>query len=152
MFRRVQDEFGTLEIFVYSARPDLSAFYQPPLDINVAQWQAAHTSRAQAFLVATQEAVRLMPDGGRILAVTYSPSGRTGSWQPWVARGTAMAALEALCRYFAVALDPRGITVNDISPGYVFGPSNPLEGGVLTTLPPEVQSAIRERNEGGWTQ
>jgi NAD(P)-dependent dehydrogenase (short-subunit alcohol dehydrogenase family) len=52
---------------------------------------------------------------------------------------------------FAVALDPRGITVNGISPGYVFGPSNPLEGGVLTTLPPEVQSAIRERNEGGWT-
>jgi enoyl-[acyl-carrier-protein] reductase (NADH) len=87
MFRRVQEEFGTLEIFVHSARPDLSAFYQPPLDINVAQWQAAHTSRAQAFLVATQEAVRLMPDGGRILAVTYSPSGRTGSWQPWVAMG-----------------------------------------------------------------
>ena len=37
---------------------------------------------------------------------------RTGSWQPSVGMGAGKAALEALVRYFAVALARRGITVN----------------------------------------
>lgn len=50
-----------------------------------------------------------MVDGGRIIAVTYSPGGRTGSRQPWVAMEAAKAASDALMRYFAVAaLAPAG--------------------------------------------
>jgi len=108
-------------------------------------------SQAQAFLLGAQQATSLMPDGGRIIAITYTPGGRTGSWQPWVAMGSAKAALESLVRYFAVALGPRGITVNSISPGGVFGPANIIEGGVLRILPPEVQDAIRAWHESGWT-
>ena len=58
-----------------------------------------------------------MPDGGRVIAITYAPGGRYGSWQSWVAMGAAKSALEALARYFAVALAPRGITVNSHQPG-----------------------------------
>src|SRR5437867_4027691 len=61
------------------------------------------------------------------------------------------AALDSLVRYFAVALAPRGITVNGISPGGVFGPPNVVEGGVLRVLPQAVQDAIRSWHEGGWT-
>jgi NAD(P)-dependent dehydrogenase (short-subunit alcohol dehydrogenase family) len=151
MFHHVEDTFGTLDIFIHNARPNLDTFYQPPLSITVEQWQVAHNSQAQAFLVGTQAAARLMQDGGRILAITYAPSGRTGSWQPWVGMGTAKAALDALCRYFAVALGSRGITVNGISPGVIFGEANPIDGGVLTSLPPAVQSAIKDWHESGWT-
>jgi hypothetical protein len=49
----------------------------------------------------------MMRLGGRILAVTYAPSARTGSWQPWIAMGAGKAAVEALLRYFAVALARR---------------------------------------------
>src|SRR5437667_7753347 len=151
MFRKVQGEFGKLDIFVTNARPDLPGFYQRPLDITLEQWHMALDSQAQAFLLGAQEAARLMPDGGRIIAITYAPGGRTGSWQPWVAMGSAKAALESLVRYFAVALGPRGITVNSISPGGVFGPANIIEGGVLRILPPDVQDAIRAWHESGWT-
>ena len=92
-----------------------------------------------------------MNDGGRIIALTYAPGGRTRSWQPWVGMGSAKAALESLVRYFAVALAGRGITVNGISPGGIFGAPNEIEGGVLATLPPEVQRAIRNWHESGWT-
>src|SRR2546422_928973 len=70
--------------------------------------------------------------------------GRFGSWQPWVAMGAAKAALEVLCRYFAVALASRQITVNAISPGWT-------EDSVLNTLPEAVQTMIRNWHRGGWT-
>jgi NAD(P)-dependent dehydrogenase (short-subunit alcohol dehydrogenase family) len=144
MFERVQREFGTLDIFVSNARPEFAAFYQPPLALTLEQWHMAQASQAQAFLLGVQAAARLMPDGGRIIAISYSPSGRTGSWQPWAAMGAAKAALDALVRYFAVALGRRGITVNVSSPGAT-GDS------VVSRLPSEVFQAIKAWRESGWT-
>src|SRR5262245_11052309 len=108
-------------------------------------------SQERAFLLGAQEAARWLPDRSRILVVTYSPSGRTGSWQSWAAMGAAKAALDALARYFAVALGTRGITVNGISPGGVFGAPNAVEGSILRTLPAEIQAAIQTWHESGWT-
>ncbi len=144
MFGRVKTEFGKLDIFTSNARTDLPTFYQGPMDITLDQWDTAIDSQAKAFLVGVREACRLMSDGGRIIAITYAPGGRTGSWQPWVAMGTAKIAMESLCRYFAVALAKRGITVNAISPGWI-------EDSVLNTLPQEAQRKIRAWQEGGWT-
>jgi enoyl-[acyl-carrier protein] reductase III len=144
MFDQVQREIGGLDIFVSNARPELAAFYRPPMDLGVDHWRAALDSQAQAFLLGSQASARLMPDGGRIIAISYSPSGRTGSWQPWVAMGAAKAAMDALARYFAVALGPRGITVNVISPGAT-------DDSVVSRLPSEVFQAIRAWHESGWT-
>ncbi len=151
MFEKVRDEFGKLDIFVSNARTDLPTFYQKPLEITPEQWDMAMDSQAKAFLLGAREAARLMSDEGRIIAITYSPGGRTGSWQPWVAMGSAKAALDSLVRYFAVALGPRHITVNGISPGGVFGPPNVVEGGVLRALPQDIQDATQAWHEGGWT-
>src|SRR5439155_2731832 len=35
MFRKVQSEFGKLDIFVSNARPEVPAFFQPPMDITL---------------------------------------------------------------------------------------------------------------------
>src|SRR5207245_7071296 len=104
MFRKVQGEFGKLDIFISNARPDLPGFYRRPLDITLEQWHMALDSQARAFLLGAQESARLMRDGGRILAITYSPGGRTGSWQPWVDLGAAKGALESLISSYTVAL------------------------------------------------
>ena len=151
MFEKVRDEFGSLDIFVSNARTDLPTFYQKPLEISPEQWDMAMDSQAKAFLLAVREAARLMSDKGRVIAITYSPGGRTGSWQPWVAMGCAKAALDSLVRYFAVALGPRRITVNGISPGGIFGPPNVVEGSVLRVLPENIQDAIQAWHESGWT-
>lgn len=144
MFRKVKAEFGRLDIFVSNARPEASKFFQPPLEIRLDQWDTACDSQGKAFLVGVREALALMPDGGRIFAITYAQGSRTGGHQPWVAMGAAKAALESLIRYFAVAVAKRGITVNAISPGWT-------EDSVLNTLPEQVQQLIRDWHISGWT-
>jgi enoyl-[acyl-carrier protein] reductase III len=144
MFRRVQAAFGTLDIFVSNARPEVPAFFQAPLHISLEQWDTAFDSQAKAFLVGVREALPLMGHGGRIFAMTYAQGSRTGGLQPWVGMGSAKAALESLVRYFAVAVAKRGITVNAISPGWT-------EDSVLNTLPEQAQQLIREWHVRGWT-
>jgi len=144
MFKRVQEEFGGLDIFVSNARTEVPTFYRTPMDLTLDCWQTAMDSQAQAFLIGAQEASRLLREGGRVIAITYAPGGRFGSWQPWVAMGAAKSAMEALCRYFAVALADKGVTVNTISPGWI-------EDSVLNTLPEAVQQSIRSWHENGWT-
>ncbi|PYT63706.1 MAG: short-chain dehydrogenase [Acidobacteria bacterium] len=144
MFAHVKSEFGALDIFVNNARPEVPTFYDGPMTISLDMFDFAMDSQAKAFLVAVREALPMMRDGGRIIAMTYAPGGRFGSWQPWVAMGAAKAALEVLCRYFAVALAPRQITVNAVSPGWT-------DDSVFNTLPQAAQSMIRNWHEAGWT-
>jgi enoyl-[acyl-carrier protein] reductase III len=144
MFNKVKAEFGTLDIFVSNARPELPAFYQAPMDISLEHWDTAFDSQAKAFLVGAREAARLMPEGGRVVALTYAAGSRTGGLQPWVAMGSAKAALESLVRYFAVALAKRRITVNAVSPGWT-------EDSVLNSLPEQAQDLIRDWHARGWT-
>ena len=144
IFEQVRSEFGSLDIFVSNARPEAATFYQAPMEITLDKWDTAVDSQAKAFLVAVREVAPLMSNGGRIVAITFAPGGRFGSWQPWVAMGAAKAAMEVLVRYFAVALAGRGITVNTISPGWV-------EDSVLNSLPEAFQTGLREWQERGWT-
>ena len=144
LFERVRAEFGSLDIFVANARTDLGTFYQPTMEIGLDEWDMAMDSQAKAFLVGVRRATTMMPDGGRVIAITYVPGGRFGSWQSWVGMGAAKSALEVLCRYFAVALAPRGITVNAISPGWT-------DDSVPNTLPAAVVQQIREHHTSGWT-
>jgi enoyl-[acyl-carrier protein] reductase III len=147
MYGQVKREFGTLDVMVSNARVDISTgFYQSPLDIPLDKFELAFDSQVRAFHLLVREMVALLPTGGggRIIAISYSPSGRTGSWQPWFAMGAAKAAMDALARYYAVALAQRGVTVNVVSPGAT-------DDSVLSRLPPEVFQVIKEWHEGGWT-
>ena len=144
LFSRVRSEFGGLDVFVANARTEVGTFYEPAMDISLEKWNTAMDSQAKAFLIGVREAEKLMATGGRVIAITYAPGGRYGSWQSWVAMGAAKSALETLTRYFAVALAPRGITVNTLSPGWI-------EDSVLNTLPDPVVQMIRDHHKNGWT-
>jgi NAD(P)-dependent dehydrogenase (short-subunit alcohol dehydrogenase family) len=144
MFSEVRTAFGTLDVFVANARPEATTFYQKPLELTLEAWDHAMDSQAKAFLVGAREAVGLMGQGGRIVAITYAPGGHKGTWQPWVAMGSAKAALESLVRYFAVALAPRGITVNSVSPGLT-------DDSVLNGFPQAVVETARAWHASGWT-
>ena len=145
MFDIVRKEFGSLDFLVSNARTEIPTFYQAPMEISEEKWDTATTSQGKAFLLEVQLAAPLMPRGGRIIALTYADGSRTGSWQSWVAMGSAKAAMESLVRYFAVALAKRGITVNAISPGFT-------EDSVLNSLPEVAQDMVRKwHGEEGWT-
>jgi NAD(P)-dependent dehydrogenase (short-subunit alcohol dehydrogenase family) len=51
--------------------------------------------------------------------------------------------MESLVRYFAVALGPRQVTVNAVSPGFVLGHPETLDATVINGLPEEAQRTIR---------
>jgi len=144
MINEVQAAFGKMDIFVSNALGELFTYYRAPLDLTPEQWDKAVDSQAKAFLVGVQEASRLMGKGSRIVAITYRPGGLTASWQPYIAQGSAKAALESMVRYFAVALAGRGITVNAITPGIT-------EDSILNSLPKDVQDGIRAWHQAGWT-
>jgi NAD(P)-dependent dehydrogenase (short-subunit alcohol dehydrogenase family) len=144
LFRTVQAEFGTLDILVHNARQELPVFFYPVMEITLDQWDAAFDSQSRSFLLSVREAANIMPDGGRVLAITYGTGSRTGSFQPWVAMGAAKAAMESLVRYYAVALAKRGITVNAISPSWI-------DDSVLKTLPEAVQDLLKNWHGAGWT-
>ena len=76
LFKRVRDEFGSLDVFVANARTDVGTFYEPTMTISLDKWDTAMNSQAKAFLVGVREAEKLMPDGGRVIAITYAPGGR----------------------------------------------------------------------------
>jgi NAD(P)-dependent dehydrogenase (short-subunit alcohol dehydrogenase family) len=130
-----------------NARVELATgFYQSPLEIPLDKFELTFDSQVRAFHVLTRQMVEMLPGagGGRIIAISYSPSGRTGSWQPWAAMGAAKAALDALARYYAVALAQRGVTVNIVSPGAT-------DDSVLSGLPSQVFTMIKEWHASGWT-
>src|SRR5207244_1066170 len=159
MFGKVESKFAKHDIFVSNARTDLPTFYQKPLEITPEQWDMAMDSQAKAFLIGAREAARLMSDEGRVIAITYSPGGRTGSWQPWVAMGSAKAALDSLVRSCAwrrpASLQVRSSTWTAGRPSWT--PSSHLKsskancraffvGGVLVPhyVPPSRTAATRE--------
>jgi len=144
MFGEVRKRFGALDIFVANARPELAKFYEKPMEISLEAWDHALDSQAKAFLVGVREATSMMGAGGRIIAITYGPGAQKGTWQPFVAMGSAKAALESLVRYFAVTLAPRGITVNSVSPGLT-------DDSVLNGLPQPVVDTARAWHASGWT-
>jgi NAD(P)-dependent dehydrogenase (short-subunit alcohol dehydrogenase family) len=145
MFDTVKREFGTLEILVSNARAEMEHFYEPALKLPVKKFQHTIDTQARAFLISVQRAAELMPaHSGRVIAITYAPGSVTGTWQSWAAMGSAKAALESLARYFAVALAPRGITVNSVSPGAT-------DDSVLNALPPEIFQMVNNHHQAGWT-
>ena len=143
MIEQVQKQFGQLDIYVNNALGNLLGFMSPPLQVTLDQWDEAFRVQSRAFLVGVQKAAPFMRDKGRIIAISYWPGSHAGGFLPYFAMGTNKAALESMCRYFAVALAPRGITVNAICPGIT-------DDSIVNALPTEATEAMLSWLKQGW--
>jgi len=93
----------------------------------------------------TQGALALMNDGGGIINIS---SGHTRVTIPrYSAYGSMKAAVEAVTRYWAAELAPRGIRSNVIAPGAI---ATDFSGGVVRDNP-EVNKFVREMTALGRT-
>jgi enoyl-[acyl-carrier protein] reductase III len=144
MMQQVRDSYGQIDIFVHNALGNLLGFFAPPMTVTLGQWDEAFQCQTRAYLVGVQEASNLLSDDGRIIAVSYWPGSHLGGFLPYFAMGTTKAGLEAMTRYFAVALAPRGITVNTVCPGLT-------DDSIVNALPQAAQDAILGRLRSGWT-
>jgi NAD(P)-dependent dehydrogenase (short-subunit alcohol dehydrogenase family) len=144
MIDQAQTRFGALDIFVHNALGDLLGFMSPPLQVTLEQFQMAFQCQAQAFLVGVQNVAPILRKGGRIVAISYWPGSHLGGFLPYFSMGSSKAASEAMCRYFAVALASREITVNTICAGLT-------DDSIVNRLPPQAQQAILDRLREGWT-
>jgi enoyl-[acyl-carrier protein] reductase III len=114
MFEEVKQKFGRVDILISNAA---SGVLKPAMELSARHWQWAMDINARALLTLAQQAVPLMPAGGRIMAV--SSMGAVRAVENYTAVGASKAALESLVRHLAVELGPRKINVNTISAGAV---------------------------------
>ena len=114
---RVEEQvaaLGPLDVLVHNAA---TGVIRPALETEDKHWDWTLNANARAFLALTRVAAPTMPEGSSIVAISSLGSIRV--LENYTLVGTSKAALEALVRYLAVELAPRGIRVNAVSAGVV---------------------------------
>ena len=139
----VGQAFGKLDILVNNALGNLLGFFAPPQAVTMAQWDEAFQCQPRAFFSLVRELTPLLQDNGRIVAISFWPGSHLGGFQPYFAMGTNKAALEAMCRFYAVAFAKRGITVNAVCAGIT-------DDSIVNALPQEAQDALLNWLRSGW--
>ena len=107
-------ELGPLDALVHSAA---TGVIRPALETDDKHFDWTIGANARAFLSLARAAAPTMPPGSSIVGVSSLGSQRV--LENYALVGTSKAALEALVRYLAVELAPRGIRVNAVSAGLV---------------------------------
>ncbi len=131
-------ELGPLDVLVHNAA---TGVIRPALETEDKHWDWTHSTNARALLSLVRAAAPSMQPGSSVVALSSLGSSRV--LDNYALVGTSKAALEALVRYLAVELGPRGIRVNAVSGGVV-------ETGALEHFPNrEEMVEIGGRNPAG---
>ena len=105
---------GALDVLVHNAA---SGVVRPALETEDKHWDWTLAANARALLALTRAAAPSMRPGSTIVGISSLGSQRV--LENYVLIGASKAALEAVIRYLAVELAPRGIRVNAVSAGVV---------------------------------
>lgn len=114
MLAEVRSRYDKLDIVVSNAA---SGVLKPVAELKSRHWDWAVNINARALMLITQQALPIMSQGGRIIAI--SSIGAIRAVPNYTVVGASKAALESLVRHLAVELGPKGITVNTVSAGVV---------------------------------
>ncbi|MFK3958602.1 enoyl-[acyl-carrier-protein] reductase FabL [Guptibacillus hwajinpoensis] len=141
LFHETEETFGRLDVFVNNAA---SGVLRPLMEIEESHWDWTQNINAKAYLFAAQEAAKIMEKNGGGAIVALSSLGSIRALPNYVAVGVSKASVEAITRYLAVELSPKGIVVNAVSGGAV-------DTDALKHFPnrEELLESAKERNPAG---
>lgn len=113
----IKEEFGALDILVSNAA---TGGFRPLLAATDRNFDAAMGVNVKPLMYLVQSAVNLMDSGEhRSKVVVLSSHGAHMALPMYGTIGASKAALEALCRHFALELGDRGINFNVVRAGLV---------------------------------
>jgi enoyl-[acyl-carrier protein] reductase III len=113
-FALFRQQFDHLDILVSNAA---TGVLRPTLELTLKHWRRCLETNGLALSLLAQQAVPMMREGGRIIALSSLGASRAIPQYAFI--GASKAALEALARSLAQELGPRGIRVNTVSAGLV---------------------------------
>lgn len=114
LFDAAGEAYGRLDFFISNAA---ASVFKPIADLKLHHLDRSYAMNVRPFVLGTQRAVKLMDDGGRIVALSSYGSDR--AYPTYAALGASKAALEAYVRYMAVEFAPLGVNVNGVSGGLI---------------------------------
>ncbi len=114
MFTELRKTFDHLDIVVSNAA---SGVLKPAMEMTLKHWRWCLETNALALDLLAQRAVPIMPQGGRIVALSSLGASRAMPNYGFI--GASKAALESLVRTLAQELGARQIRVNTVSAGVV---------------------------------
>ncbi|MCY1274357.1 Cyclic-di-GMP-binding biofilm dispersal mediator protein [compost metagenome] len=128
--RHTVETYGRLDILVNNAGVLAVA---PIEEFSIDDLDRTLDVNVRSVVIASQEAARVMGEGGRIITI-----GSTNAERMPFAGGSvyalSKAAVAGFTKGLARDLGPRGITVNNVQPGPVDTEMNPDEGEFATSL------------------
>ena len=116
LFRRCDEEFGGLDIFVgnHGIWPPRDAALA---DMSDEQWHGTMGANLHSVFYTSREAAKRLRDDGRIVLVGSTAGQRGEAYHGDYA--ATKGAMISLVKGFCVELAPRGITVNCVAPGWI---------------------------------
>jgi enoyl-[acyl-carrier protein] reductase III len=116
LFGTIRERYGYLDILINNSA---SGVNHAALDVTAHHWDWTLNVNARGAWLCARGAAPLMEarGGGAIVSLSSLGAGRV--MQDYFLVGVSKAALEAVTRYLAVELAPKGIRVNAVSGGLV---------------------------------
>ncbi|MGW7047815.1 1-cyclohexenylcarbonyl-CoA reductase [Streptomyces avermitilis] len=148
LFDEVARRCGRLDHFVSNAA---ASAFKNIMDIGPHHLDRSYAMNLRPFVLGAQQAVKLMDDGGRIVAL--SSYGSVRAYPTYAMLGGMKAAIEAWVRYMAVEFAPYGVNVNAVNGGLIDSDSlqffynvegMPPMQGVLDRIPARRPGTIQE--------
>ena len=117
MFEEVKNKFGQLNILVNNA----GIVYMNPIDkITEEEWDKVLNTNLKGQFFCIQEAIKIMPAGGKIINISSIASGGVGvGFGNIVHYAASKGGVKQLTMAFSNEWANKGVTINAIAPGYI---------------------------------
>ncbi|GGS56543.1 SDR family oxidoreductase [Streptomyces cinerochromogenes] len=148
LFDEVAQRCGRLDHFVSNAA---ASAFKNIVDLGPHHLDRSYAMNLRPFVLGAQQAVKLMDNGGRIVAL--SSYGSVRAYPTYAMLGGMKAAIESWVRYMAVEFAPYGINVNAVNGGLIDSDSleffynvegMPPMQGVLDRIPARRPGTVQE--------